>query len=291
MKENRKKHILSNAAANYFLDEYGDYNIFSKLCKKGLLQRVVTKTFTSEGREGNPGKRVDFAEEGIVQAMGLPNKGLYAFPFEKCDVDTTVSFVSKTVEEAREMTEYINEMSSKNKYINKIEFNMGCPNVSGCPSSSKGEDPIIETVSEISNLPVYAKIEYFSNRDQAILFANYFENIGVVGVVTINSPWGYSGDLLKNDYAGISGPAIKRMGLGMTKLISDNSKLKVIGVGGIYSAKDAEDYFLVGASEVQLCSFFLKRVNRLPGNDFENPTNQLEHLLREFREELETKHF
>lgn len=281
--------FFGNAAADYTRiingrDEVEDYRLFSELNKQGLLGFITTKTLTTEPREGNPHPRFAWTENAEswdklynevrikavqgLQSMGLPNIGVYNYPFAKCDAPTIVSYVGKSVEETKTMTQYVSEQSNKNQNIFAVEYNVACPNVAGCPSCYK-EDSLehLKTVRENTRLPVFAKIGYFPEEERLIEFGKKLEDMGINGVTAINSPPGMGIDaysrktLTQKKYAGVFGRGVKPLALRTVNILHENTGLDIIGLGGIYSFEGMIEYLLAGATAVEICSKFTSEAN------------------------------
>lgn len=265
--------FYGNAAADYTRvlgigNEVKDYEIFSELQKEGLLGFVSTKTLTTESRAGNPEPRfawTDDFRQGI-QSMGLPNIGLYSYPFEKCDVPTIVSYVGKNKEEAKTMTLFISEKAKKNSNIEKVEYNVTCPNAKGFPSCYK-KDSIehLKVIRENTGLPVFAKIGYFPEEDKLIEFGKKLEDIGINGVTAINSPPGMGIDFearssVVKKYGGVFGKGLKPLALRTISILHENTNLDKIGLSGVYKYSDAIEFLLAGANAVEICSALISEV-------------------------------
>jgi dihydroorotate dehydrogenase (NAD+) catalytic subunit len=269
--------FFGNAAADYartvYLgNEVKDYEIFSEMHKKGILGFVTTKTLTSEEREGNPTPRFSWIER--IQSMGLPNVSLYAYPFEKCDVPTIVSFVGKGRNQAEIMTKYVDKKARKNPNIIAVEYNLACPNVQGCPSCydehlfDPETNPLdqLKTVRKNTSLPVFAKIGYFPEEQRLIDFGIQIENAGVNGITAINSPPGMGVNIetrktvTANRYGGVFGRGLKPLALRTVNILYRNTCLDIIGLGGIYGYSDAIEFLLAGAKAVEICSGFIDRI-------------------------------
>lgn len=265
-------------------DETKDYRLFSELHKKGLLGFVTTKTLTSEPREGNPEPRFawtkttyakvpplydefDFEFEQGIQSMGLPNVGIYNYPFEKCDAPTIVSYVGKSKDETKAMTKYLDEKAKKNQNIIAVEYNEACPNVPGCPSCYK-EDSLehLKKVRENTDLPIFAKIGYFPEEEKLIKFGKKAEDIGIDGITAINSPPGMEINIetrksVVKKYGGVFGRGLKPLALRTVNILHENTDLDVIGLGGIYEYSDAIEFLLAGANALEVCSKFISKVH------------------------------
>ena len=261
--------FYGNAAADYTrilwpetCNEVTDYKLFSNLRKQGLLGFIETKTEMIEKREGNPEPRHAWTrefEQGI-QSMGLPCVGIYDYPYEECDSPTIASYVGKTKEEAKIMTQYLDEKAKKNPNIFAVKYNVACPNVPGCPSCYK-EDSLehLKIVRENTSLPVFAKIGYFPEEDRLIEFGKKAEDIGINGVTAINSPPGMginieTGRSVVKKYGGVFGRGLKPLALRTINILHENTNLELIGLGGVYKYTDALEFLRAGAKAVQLCS-------------------------------------
>ena len=270
--------FYGNAAADYtrvlwpqLCDEITDYNLFSSLYKQRLIGFIETKTETIEGRAGNPEPRHawtrDF-EQGI-QSMGLPCVGMYSYPYEKCDSPTIASYVGKSKEEAKTMTQYLDEKAKKNPNIKKLDYNVACPNVKGCPSCYNEESlEHLKIVRENTSLPVFAKIGYFPEEGRLIEFGKRAENIGIDGVTAINSPPGMGIDIetgrsVVKKYGGVFGRGLKPLALRTVNILHENTNLDVIGLGGVYEYSDAVEFLRAGANAVQMCSVFNSKITHV----------------------------
>ena len=266
----RLEPFYGNAAADYTrvrwphdCNEVTDYKLFSSLHKQGLLGFIETKTEMIEKREGNPEPRHAWTrefEQGI-QSMGLPCVGIYNYPYEECDSPTIASYVGKTKEEAKIMTQYLDEKAKKNPNIFSVDYNTQCPNVPGCPSCYEESSlEHLKIVRENTSLPVFAKIGYFPEEDRLIQFGKKAEDIGINGIVAINSPPGMGIDIetcktvTARKYGGVFGRGLKPLALRTVNILHENTNLELIYVGGIYEYSDAIESLRAGASAIQLCS-------------------------------------
>jgi len=295
----RLEPFYGNAAADYTRvllsdgNEIKDYSLFSNLAKQGLLGFSSTKTFTSEKREGNPDPRFAWIEKDVqgIQSMGLPNVGIYNYPFEKCTVPTIVSYTGKNKEETKAMTRHVDEKAKKNPNIFAAEFNLTCPNVSGCPSCYVRNDiEHLKTVRENTDLPVIAKIGYFPEGDRLIEFGREAENMGINGIVAINSPPGMginieTGRSVVSKYGGVFGKGLKPLSLRTVNILHENTNLDLIGLGGVYKYSDVVEFLLAGAKAVEISSRFLSAASDACSE--KDVIHSWKQLLGEFRSDTE----
>jgi len=287
--------FYGNAAADYTRvssigDEITDFKMFSEMTRQGLLGFVTTKTLTNEPREGNPHPRFCWIREDLgIQSMGLPNRGIWNFPFESCAAPTIVSFTGKNLEETKVMTKFLDEKANKN--IIAVEYNLACPNVPGCPSCYK-EDSLehLKIVRENTSLPIFAKIGYFPEEERLVAFGKNAEDIGVDGITAINSPPGMginieTGRSVVKKYGGVFGRGLKSLALRTVNILHENTNLIVIGLGGIYDYSDALEFLRAGATAIQLCSVLNSKIVNVACQG--DVLNNWSSFLTDFKKNLE----
>jgi dihydroorotate dehydrogenase (NAD+) catalytic subunit len=144
--------------------------------------------------------------------------------------------------------------------VNAVELNLSCPNVEDV-GLEIGQDPnlvgaVVNAVKRSIQLPVFAKLT--PNITNIKVLAKAAEDAGVDGVVAINTVRAMAIDidtgrpLLSNKIGGLSGPAIKPIAVRCVYEIAKTVKVPVIGCGGIMNWKDVVEFFLAGASAVQI---------------------------------------
>jgi len=221
---------------------------------------IVTKSIGLNPRKGYKNPTVIELENGILNAMGLPNPGIEEFGEEikeikKSNVTLIGSIFGSNIYEfvtiAKKMQEY---------GTNALELNMSCPHAKGY-GIEIGSDPklvkeITSKVKESVNIPVFVKLS--PNLTNIVEIAKNAENGNADGIVAINTVKAMKIDIelktpvLANKIGGYSGKAIKPIGVRCVYEISKNVSVPVIGVGGINSGKDAIEYIMAGASAVQI---------------------------------------
>jgi dihydroorotate dehydrogenase (NAD+) catalytic subunit len=223
---------------------------------------IVTKSIGSEPRNGYANPTLIELDEGYINAMGLPNPGIEAF-FEEmsearsCPVPIIGSIFASS---AKEFGFLASKMQSYGAAA--IELNLSCPHAKGY-GMELGVDPevvaeIVKEVKSSCSIPVFAKLT--PNTHRLLEVAQAVEAAGGDGIVAINTlkAMAISAELrrpiLSNKGGGLSGPAIKPIGLRCVYDIRSTVKIPIIGVGGIEDWRDAVEYIMAGATAVQIGS-------------------------------------
>lgn len=237
---------------------------FSMIYDLSLLGGLCVKSITLAPREGNATPRVAEAPAGMLNAIGLQNKGvefikLRELPFlEKFDTEVIANVAGSSPEEYGEVISQLRGMD----VIKAFELNISCPNVSS-GGMAIGTDPELaaETVriaKAQADKPVYVKLT--PNVTDIVKIAQAVEQAGADGLVLINTLLGLRMDLrmarplLANTTGGLSGPAIKPIALRMVYQVAQAVNIPIIGCGGISSAEDVLEFLYAGASAVEVGS-------------------------------------
>ena len=226
------------------------------------LGGIVVKGTTFEPREGNPYPRMAETSAGMLNAVGLQNKGIEYFEKniypEICNFDTNfiVNVNGNTIDDYVALVERINKLDK----IPAIELNISCPNVKqGGMIFGTNLDSARQVTKAVR--AVYSKVlivKLSPNVTNIVDFAQAVVNEGADSVSLINTLLGMAIDVnkmkpsLSTITGGLSGPAIKPVALRMVWQVAKAVKVPVIGVGGIMSATDAIEFLLAGASAVQV---------------------------------------
>ncbi|MGV8096645.1 MAG: dihydroorotate dehydrogenase [Mangrovibacterium sp.] len=251
-----KNPVLTASGTCGFGEEIADFVDLS------ALGGVVMKGTTLKPREGNDYPRMAETASGMLNAVGLQNKGVNNFikniyPNIK-DISTNfiVNVNGSTIEEYIELTEKINELDK----IPAIELNISCPNVKeggmafGVSCSSAGR--VVKAVRKVYDKTMIVKLS--PNVTAIAEIARTVESEGADSVSLVNTFLGMAIDaqtrrpLLSTVTGGLSGPAIKPIALRMVWQVYHAVSIPVIGMGGIMNATDAIEFFLAGASAVQV---------------------------------------
>ena len=234
----------------------------AELIDLNQLGAIVTKTITFEAREGNPPPRIVETASGMLNAIGLQNKGVEDFienslPFlAKFDTPVIANIAGESAKDYAELAKILD----KEKAVAGIEINISCPNVSKGGMffcfDPRATSALIKTVRKETKKPLIVKLS--PNVTDIALIAKEAENAGADAVSLINTLWGMSIDIktrasrLGTPTGGLSGPAIKPVALRMVWQTAQAIKIPIIGCGGIMTGDDAIEFFLAGASAVQV---------------------------------------
>lgn len=226
------------------------------------LGGFIVKGTTLNPREGNPYPRLAETPCGMLNAVGLQNKGVdyfcdHIYPqLNKYTNNVIVNVSGSTIEDYVATASKINEL----EHIPAIELNISCPNVKH-GGMAFGTAPIQATkvVSAVRN--VYHKhlmVKLTPNVTDITAIAKAVEGAGADSVSLINTMLGMAIDAEKRRpkistiTAGLSGPAVKPVALRMVWQVSKVVKIPIVGLGGITNATDAIEFLLAGASAIQI---------------------------------------
>jgi dihydroorotate dehydrogenase (NAD+) catalytic subunit len=227
------------------------------------LGGIVTKAVTPEPRAGNPPTRVSETPGGMINAIGLANVGLEGFKRDKLpwlrenlvNARVLVNVAGWSVDD---FVTVVSGLDDEDGFLG-YEIDVSCPNVEGGTLFATDEVSLARLVRALraaTQRPLIIKLA--PNVPDIGVFAEICEENGADGVSTINTFPGMVIDVearrpvIGNVTGGISGPAIRPMGVYATWIAAGRTGLPVIGIGGIGSAHDALEYMLAGASLVQI---------------------------------------
>jgi dihydroorotate dehydrogenase (NAD+) catalytic subunit len=226
------------------------------------LGGIVVKGTTLEAREGNPYPRMAETPSGMLNAVGLQNKGIEYFEssiyprISGYDTNIIVNINGSYLEDYVELASRIDKLER----IPAIELNISCPNVKmgGMAFGTR-----LESAREVTKAvrAAYSRmliVKLSPNVTDIVSFARVAEEEGADSVSLINTLLGMAVDVrtmkpsLSTVTGGLSGPAIKPVALRMVWQVARAVKIPVIGMGGIMTADDAIEFLLAGASAVQV---------------------------------------
>jgi dihydroorotate dehydrogenase (NAD+) catalytic subunit len=222
---------------------------------------VVTKSIGSQPRMGYPNPTIETYEKwGMLNAMGLPNPGIEEYPPEIEVARSAGAAVIGSIfgADAEEFASLAQRMTATG--VLALELNLSCPHAKGL-GSEIGQDPdqvrdVVRAVKHAVKVPVIAKIT--PNHYDVASLAQAAESAGADAISAINTVRAMAIDMhlrrpvLANGLGGLSGPAIKPIGLACVWQIYERVRIPIIGVGGIERPEDVIEYLLAGARAVEL---------------------------------------
>jgi dihydroorotate dehydrogenase (NAD+) catalytic subunit len=241
---------------------FGNGSEFDDFLDVSRLGGIVLKGTTLEPREGNLYPRMAETPSGMLNAVGLQNKGIdyfekFIYPrILNYNTNIIVNINGSYIEDYIALAERINRLEK----ISAIELNISCPNVKmGGMAFGTNLASAREVTREVRS--VYSKkliVKLSPNVTNIVDFARVVEEEGADSISLINTLLGMAVDVvnmkpsLSTVTGGLSGPAIKPVALRMVWQVANAVKIPVIGMGGIMSASDALEFLLAGASAVQI---------------------------------------
>ena len=246
------------AASGTFGEEYRE------LVKEGALGAIVAKTITLKPRTGNPAPRVCETPSGMLNSIGLENKGVDYFlknklpALAKFKVPVVASIAGDDEDEFAELARRLKGR------VEAIELNLSCPNI---PRRSRTQyeiiaqdeeaiEKIVKAVRKATNLTIITKLS--PNVTDIAKMAKAAEDAGSDAVSLVNTFLGMAVDIetkkpkLGNVTGGLSGPAIKPLALRTVWSAYNKVRIPIIGIGGIMDWRDAIEFILCGATAVQV---------------------------------------
>lgn len=239
---------------------YGyEYQDFVDLSKLG---GIVIKGTTLHPREGNPYPRMAETPSGMLNAVGLQNKGVDYFVnniypvIKDYNTNVIVNVSGHSLDAYVETAQRINDLEC----IPAIELNISCPNVKqggmtfGVDAKAAGE--VVSAVRKVYNKHLMVKLTPNVTNIQEI--AKAVEDSGADSVSLINTIMGMAIDartrrpLLSTITGGLSGPCVKPVALRMVWQVSKVVKIPIVGLGGIMNLEDVVEFLLAGASAVEI---------------------------------------
>ena len=239
--------------------EYGDFIDLNR------LGGVLVKGTTLHPRQGNPYPRMAETPSGMLNAVGLQNKGVdyfceHIYPtISGYDTAMIVNVSGSQVEDYIETAEKINALEG----IPAIELNISCPNVKeggmAFGVTCAGAASVVRAVRAVYDKTLIVKLS--PNVTDITEIARAVEAEGADSISMINTLLGMAIDaekrrpVLSTITGGLSGPAVKPIALRMVWQTAQAVKVPIIGMGGIASAKDAIEFLLAGASAVEVGTY------------------------------------
>lgn len=241
---------------------FGNGSEFDDFYDVSRLGGILLKGTTMEHREGNPYPRMAETPSGMLNSVGLQNRGIDYFEkviypkVSEYDTNVIVNINGNYLEDYIELASRVNLLDK----IAAIELNISCPNVK-MGGMAFGTNPASarEVTREVRK--VYSRsliVKLSPNVTNISEFARIAEEEGADSVSLVNTLLGMAIDAekmkptLSTITGGLSGPAIKPVALRMVWQVAKAVKIPVIGMGGIMNATDAIEFFLAGATAIQV---------------------------------------
>ncbi len=232
----------------------------SKFYPLKRLGAIMVKGTTLEPRQGNLLPRMAETPSGMLNSIGLQNVGVEAFlkekmPFlRKAGVPVVVNINGRTIEEYAELAARLDGQPG----IGALEVNISCPNVKeGGIEFGSNPEMAARVVTAVRKATTHTLITKLSpNVTSVKVIARACVEAGSDALSAINTLVGMAIDaktrkpLLRQVTGGLSGPAVKPIGLRVVYQIRQEVKVPIVGMGGIVTGEDAAEYMLAGASAV-----------------------------------------
>ena len=251
-----KNPVMTASGTFGYGTEYADFMDINR------LGAIIVKGTTLNPRQGNPYPRMAETPSGMLNAVGLQNKGVdyfvdHIYPeVRKFQTNVIVNVSGSSIEDYAQCASIINTLDD----IPAIELNISCPNVKqgGMAFGVKPESAaqVVSAVRKAYDKTLIVKLS--PNVTDITEIARAVEGAGADSVSLINTMLGMAIDaekrkpILSTVTGGMSGPAVKPVALRMVWQTAKAVKIPVIGLGGICSATDAIEFLLAGASAVQI---------------------------------------
>ena len=223
---------------------------------------IIVKGTTLHHREGNPYPRMAETPMGMLNAVGLQNKGVHYFvdniypKIKDIKTNMIVNVSGSQIEDYAETARIINELEN----IPAIELNISCPNVKqggmAFGVTAKGAEEVVKAVRDVYKKTLIVKLS--PNVTDITEIARAAEGAGADSVSLINTLLGMAINaekrkpVLSTITGGMSGAAVKPIALRMVWQVAKAVSIPVIGLGGIMNWKDAVEFMLAGATAIQI---------------------------------------
>lgn len=258
-------HIGSLSLRNPVMTASGTFGYgleYADLVDLGQLGGIIVKGTTLQPREGNPYPRMAETPQGMLNCVGLQNKGVdyfceHIYPqVQSLPTQVIVNVSGNSPEDYAECARRINEL----EHIPAIELNISCPNVKhggmAFGTSPEGAASVVKAVRAVYDKTLIVKLS--PNVTSITDIALAAEAEGADAVSLINTLMGMAIDaekrkrVLSIGTGGLSGPCVKPVALRMVWQVARAVHIPVIGLGGISNAVDAVEFLLAGASAVEI---------------------------------------
>jgi dihydroorotate dehydrogenase (NAD+) catalytic subunit len=242
---------------------FGYAREFDGLAELGAIGGVVTKGISPKPRFGNRTPRICETAAGMLNSIGLENVGVEGFEQEKlpflrqCGARVLVNFFGTTFDEYVDCGERLARLDG----VDGLEMNVSCPNIKA-GGIEFGTDPrvlgeLVRACRAVVKKPLWVKLT--PNTSDIVALARACADNGADALSIINTITGMAIDVrtrrpkIATTFGGLSGPAIKPIALRMVYQVRRAGvPLPISGIGGIQNGQDAIEFFLAGASTIQV---------------------------------------
>jgi dihydroorotate dehydrogenase (NAD+) catalytic subunit len=251
-----KNPVMTASGTFGYGEEFDDFMDVSQ------LGAIIVKGTTIKHREGNAYPRMAETPSGMLNAVGLQNKGVEYFTdtiyprIKKYDTNIIVNVSGSTLEDYIAVVEKLNDLEK----IPAIELNISCPNVkqggmafgTSCESAASVTRAIRKAYKKVLIVKLSPNVTDIASIAKAV------EGEGADAISLINTLLGMAVDaetrkpVLSTITGGLSGPAVKPVALRMVWQVFNAVKIPVIGLGGIMNARDAIEFMIAGATAIQV---------------------------------------
>lgn len=248
--------VLTASGTFGYGTEYADFVDFNR------LGGIIVKGTTLHHREGNPYPRMAETPSGMLNCVGLQNKGIDHFVshiwpnIQSLPTNVIVNVSGSTIDDYVAVAEKIDALDG----VPAIELNISCPNVKqggmAFGVTPEGASSVVKAVRAAYHKTLIVKLS--PNVTDIVSIARAVEEAGADSVSLINTLLGMAIDaerrrpVLSTITGGLSGPAVKPVALRMVWQVAHAVSIPVVGLGGIMNGRDAIEFLLAGAKAVEV---------------------------------------
>lgn len=248
--------VLTASGTFGYGTEYADFVDFNR------LGGIIVKGTTLHHREGNPYPRMAETPSGMLNCVGLQNKGIDHFVshiwpnIQSLPTNVIVNVSGSTIDDYVAVAELIDALDG----VPAIELNISCPNVKqggmAFGVTPEGASSVVKAVRAAYHKTLIVKLS--PNVTDIVSIARAVEEAGADSVSLINTLLGMAIDaerrrpVLSTITGGLSGPAVKPVALRMVWQVAHAVSIPVVGLGGIMNGRDAIEFLLAGAKAVEV---------------------------------------
>lgn len=230
-----------------------------RLFEEFPFSAFVSKTVTVAPREGNPPPRLWEVPAGLINSIGLPNRGLRGYLEHDLPelAALAVPLIVNVMGFSREEVSVLVRAFSQRSEVSALELNVSCPNVA--TGMVMGADPrevahLLDAVRPLTDKPLIVKLT--PNASDVAAVAAAAESAGASALSLINTVRGMALDpdsgepWLGGQTGGVSGPSVRAIALAQVHSVCSAVRIPVVGIGGVQSGHDARDLIRAGATVV-----------------------------------------